>query len=270
MKNFKKIILLASAALLTFTSCNNDDDNGYSADDQNTVTLKYENYLDGIGSIELGSTTATSASGQQYQFETLKYIVSDVVLVKTDGTEFSYHFNDPDNGAYIVDQSEAVSTHNFVMSNIPAGDYQSIRFGLGISPEAYVLGQEEQATFWDEAGEKSMTWSWASGYKFVNFEGTYGDNLDGHFKYHIANMGNPEVSQTPNVYKVISLDFPQTAKVRNDVSPEIHIMADVSQFLNGITLDASNETAMNPALETSQQAAENLSNMFMVDHIHND
>lgn len=273
MKNLKKIILLASVALLTFTSCRRGDDPKFSSNDKNKVTLKFENFLANQGTITLNSTTVFSSSNQKYKFETMKYIVSNVVLIKEDGTEYKYHWNDPNNGAYIVDQAEATSTHNFVMNDIPAGNYKSIKFGLGISPEAWVLGKDGQATFWDYAKNNAMGWSWASGYKFVNFEGTYGENLEGHFRVHVGNIGNPTVSNTPNVYKEVSIDFPQTAKVRKDIAPQIHIMADVSQFLSGenaIVFDAENNEGMHPTKVLVQQVAENLSKMFSVHHIHND
>lgn len=273
MKNLTKNILLVSVLLLTFISCKRDEEPEFSADDKNNVTLKFENVLANQGTIALNSTTVTSSSNQKHQFETLKYIVSNVILVKTDGTEYAYELNNPDQGAYIVNQAEQGAWHNFVLKNIPAGNYKSVKFGLGISPEAYVLGKDGQATFWDDAKNNGMGWSWAAGYKFVNFEGVYGNNLDGHFKVHIGNIGNPTVSETPNVYKEVRLELPQTAKVRTDISPQIHIMADIAQFLSGtndIVLNTSNETAMHPNKPVVQQAAENLSQMFSVHHVHND
>lgn len=270
MKHY--IMMLGVALASTLVSCNRDQEPEINSNETNQVTLKFENIFNQQTMTGL-SGTYTSSSGQKHQFSKLKYIVSDVILTKTDGTEVKYHYSDPDQGAYIVDQEENSLTHNFVMENIPAGDYKTVRFGLGISPEAYVLGQDKQAKFWDKAKKSDMDWSWASGYKFVNFEGSYGDNLSEHFQIHIANMGDPAKSNTPNVYKIVSIDLPQTAKVRKNIAPKIHIMADINHFLSGqhkIELKPDNATAMHPKAQIIQQAADNLSKMFRVDHVHND
>lgn len=273
MKNLTLIVWAVMAVLFSLTSCNRDEHPDFSANDKNTLTLKFENIVEGVGPLVLNSTVLTSASGQKHKFKTLKYIISDVVLVKSDGTEYAYHFKNPDKGAYIVDQSESTATHNFDMSEIPAGDYTQVKFGIGISPEAFTLGQNGQAQFWDKAKASGMSWSWASGYKFVNFEGVYGENLDKNFQTHIGNIGNPSVSNTPNVYKVVTLNLPQTAKVRKNIAPKIHIMASVNKFLSGtnsVVLDDANAVAMHPSKNIVLQTSENISKMFGVDHVHND
>lgn len=269
----KKYIVFAYIAIILslVISCNRDEEPKIGANDKNSVTLKFENIFKGQAMYGL-SGVYTSSSSQKHKFSTLKYIVSDVVLIKSDGTEVKYHYQNPDKGAYIVDQSENAITHNFVLEDIPAGDYKQVKFGLGISPDAFILGQEKQALFWDKAKTNGMSWSWASGYKFVNFEGTYSDNLDKNFKIHIGNIGNPQQNDTPNVYQVITLKFPQVAKVRKAIAPQIHIMADINQFLSGknkVILSDNNANAMNPNKATVKETAENLSHMFSVDHIHN-
>lgn len=266
------IMLWATIASTVVVSCNRDSEPEIKTDTSNQVTLKFENKFKDQAMIGL-TGTYTSNSGQKHQFSALKYIISDVILVKTDGAEVKYHYADPDNGAYIVDQEEPTSTHNFILNKIPSGDYKAIKFGLGISPQAYILGQDKQAKFWDKAKKSGMDWSWGSGYKFVKFEGTYGNILDQYFKIHIGNIGDPSVSNTPNVYKTVSLALPQVTKVRGNIAPKIHIFADINQFLSGlhnISLDNSNAQGMHPAKDIVRQTAENLSQMFSVDHVHND
>lgn len=277
MKKFRNIILAFTVSSLALVSCNRDDEAEFSANDKNNLTLKFENTIDNVGSIVLGTTTITSTSGQKHNFGTLKYIVSNVVLVKTDGTEVKYNYDNPDKGAYIVDQSEATTTHNFVLADIPAGDYKQVRFGLGISPTAFALGQNGQAIFWDKAKTAGMSWSWASGYKFGRIEGNYGDTSgsapSSAYVFHSGNIGDPAVSNTPNVYKEITLTLPSNAKVRNNIAPQIHIMASMNKFLSGknkITLDATNANAMHPSKPFIAQGVENMAEMFYIDHVHND
>ncbi|GGP03888.1 hypothetical protein GCM10010992_14010 [Cloacibacterium rupense] len=279
MKKFRNIILALTVSSLALVSCNRDDEAEFSANDKNNLTLKFENTIDNVGTITVGQTVLTSSSGQKHTFTSLKYIVSNVVLIKTDGTEVKYNYDDPDKGAFIVDQATTATSSNFVLSDIPAGDYKQVRFGLGISPKAFTLGQAGQASFWDKAKASSMSWSWASGYKFANFEGNFGDTsgsapiVANKFQFHSGNIGDPTVSATPNVYKEITLTLPSNAKVRKNIAPQIHIMASINKFLSGknkIVLDDTNKIGMHPTKPLVAQGVENMTEMFYIDHVHND
>ena len=106
MKNLKKYLLLSAVAMSLF-SCNRDDSDDYSATDKNNVTVNFKNVIDGSGDITLGTTVVTSSSNQKHNFSTLKYIVSNFVLVKTDGSEVKYNFDNPDKGAFVISQTGA-------------------------------------------------------------------------------------------------------------------------------------------------------------------
>lgn len=272
MKNFIGRVSAALLCLMTIFSCERDRLPEIVTGQTNDLVLKFDNQIKAEGSLLLGTTVLTSSTGQLHRFRTLKYIISNVVLIKQDGTEVPYELNNPDKGAYIVDQAEPTTTHNFILKNIPAGDYKALKFGLGISPKAYLLGQEGQASFWDRAKALGMTWSWASGYKFVNLEGDYGADLASPFKVHLGNIGNPSASGTPDVYQEVSLSFPQLARVREEIAPQVHIIFSVDHFLSGhtpIRLDASNDNEHHPSKSIVQTTAGNLRSAFRVDHIHN-
>lgn len=269
MKNSIMAVLAGAALLL---SCNRDDQPVISSNDTSSVTLKFDNFVQNQGALIPEVTIMKDGAGNPYVCNELKYIISNVALIREDGTVYQYEYNNPDKGAYIVDQSVPEATHNFVMTGIPAGDYVKVRFGLGIAPEAFTLGQQGQAAFWDRAKAKGMTWTWASGYKFVKFEGNYSDGQK-NFTYHLGNMGNPAQSQTPNIYQEITLSLPQKALVRKSTAPKIHIMAAVDKFLNGndkVTLSEDNSNAIHPSSPVIQQIVKNSGTAFFVDHVHND
>lgn len=48
------------------------------------------------------------------------------------------------------------------LDSIPAGNYTQIKIGLGVSPDAYLLGLDHQGQFWAQASNAGMTWSWAA------------------------------------------------------------------------------------------------------------
>lgn len=274
MKLKIKNIAIALIAAFAITSCSKSDDNNMEGN--GNLTVNFENGFENQGGITIGSTFRTTTNNQVYNYTTLKYIISNVVLIKADGTEVKYNYNNPDKGAFIVNQADGLIEHPVALTDIPAGDYTKIKFGLGISPEAFTLGQAGQATFWTKAADAGMTWNWASGYRFIRLEGKYGATqatATTTFMHHFGNAGNPNANSTPNIYKEITLTLPTSAKVRTNVSPVVHIMADFTQHLDGatkITLDGTNSNAMSTSMQCVVDMVNNLSTMFTVEHVHND
>src|SRR5690606_6573871 len=108
----------------------------------------------------------------------LKYVISNIRLVKDDGTEIPYYVNDLDKGALVVDQAKAASLH-YVMTNVPKGTYTQIRFGLGVRADLNTLDQVRFPGFYAAAGahDTQMMWEWGTGYRFTKIEGFYDADL---------------------------------------------------------------------------------------------
>ncbi|WP_374329356.1 MbnP family protein [Soonwooa sp.] len=276
MKIYKFLSLLFTAiTLFSVSSCRNNDDDDVQDTTPGKLQVKFENGFNNLGQIVLGQTIQTSTNGQKHQFSTLKYIISNITLIDENGGEFKYHYNDPDKGAFIVDQSDADASGVVYLNltEIAKGNYKKIKFGLGISPQAYLLGQSGQGEFWQTAKTEGMAWSWAAGYIFTKLEGKYGASATNtEFMNHAGNMGDPNANGTPNLYREITLDLPTTARVSKDVTPSVHILADLNQYLSGqtpLTLDTANNMAMGSSVHLVN-VTENVSKMFKVDHVHND
>ncbi|PQA96635.1 hypothetical protein B0A70_04135 [Chryseobacterium piscicola] len=273
MYKFLSLFFIA-ISFLTFTSCRNNDEEDSSPEAKGKLQLKFENGFNNLGNIVLNQTTQTSSSGQKHQFSTLKYVISNISLIDENGNEFKYHENNPDKGAFIINQEKAVAGIVYVdLDEIPKNKYKKIKFGLGISQNAYLLGQNGQAEFWEKAKKESLTWSWAAGYIFVKLEGKYGaSSTNTEFMNHTGNMGNVAANNTPDLYREVTLDLPTTARVSATVKPSIHILADFNQYLSGETA-LSFSTANNMAMGSNQHlvnVTNNLTKMFKVDHVHND
>ncbi|MCD1118945.1 MbnP family protein [Chryseobacterium turcicum] len=275
MKIYKFLSLfLIAFTFLTFTSCRNNDDEDTSNETSGKLQLKFENGFNNLGDIVLNQTTQTSSSGQKHQFSTLKYIISNITLIDENGKEFKYNENNPDKGAFIINQANAAAGIVYVdLDGVPKNNYKKIKFGLGISQNAYLLGQNGQAEFWEKAKQESMTWSWAAGYIFVKLEGKYGtSSANTEFMNHTGNMGNVIANNTPDLYREVMLDFPTTARVSASIKPSIHILADLNQYLSGVTplsLSTTNDMAMG-SNQHLVNVTNNLAKMFKVDHVHND
>lgn len=275
MKIYKFLSSLFIAfTFFAFTSCRNNDEDDVSPDTKGNLQLKFENGFNNLGDIVLGQTTQTSSNGQKYQFSALKYVISNITLIDENGKAFKYHDNDPDQGAFIIDQAEAVAGINYInLTEIPKNNYRKVRIGLGISQEAYLLGQDGQGIFWQKAKTEGMAWSWAAGYIFTKLEGRYGTSSPtNEFMNHCGNMGNTSANNTPDLYREITLDLPTAARVSKDITPSVHILADLNQYLSGETalmLDSSNDMAMG-SNQHLVKVTGNLAKMFKVDHVHND
>ncbi|WP_426275628.1 MbnP family protein [Chryseobacterium sp. S-02] len=275
MKIYKFLSLSFIAfTLFTFFSCRNSDDDDSSTETKGNLQLKFENGFDNLGDIVLNQTTQTSSQGQKHRFSNIKYVISNISLIDESGNEFKYYENNPDKGAFIIDQSDAVSGIVYVnLNEIPENNYKKVKFGLGISQNAYLLGQGGQAEFWNKAKQKGMSWSWAAGYVFVKLEGKYGTNFpDTEFMNHTGNMGNVTANGTPDLYREITLNLPTTARVTGHITPSIHILADFNQYLSGETplvLNSANDMMMGSS-QHLVNITDNLTKMFKADHVHND
>ncbi|MDX8569642.1 hypothetical protein OZ668_16710 [Elizabethkingia sp. HX XZB] len=275
MKIYKLLSsLFIGITLFIVSSCRNTDSTETEDTTPGNLQIKFENGFNNLGDIVLGQTAQTSSNGQKHNFTTLKYIVSNIVLIDESGKEFKYNYNNPDKGAFIVDQTEAKAGIVYIdLADIPRNNYKKIRFGLGISQSAYLLGQDGQGIFWQKAKAAGMAWSWAAGYIFTKLEGNYGSATpDTKFMNHCGNMGNTSANNTADLYREITLELPMTARVTKNIKPSIHILADLNQYLSGqasLSLNKDNEMAMgsNPHLVN---VTNNLTKMFRVDHVHND
>lgn len=275
MKTYKFLSLFFIAfSLFTLSSCQNSDDDDSQDTSTGNLQIKFENGFNNLGDIVLNQTVQISAEGQKHNFSALKYVISNISLIDEGGNEFKYNENNPDKGAFIIDQADAVAGVVYLdLNGIPKNNYKKVRFGLGISQKAYLLGQDGQAEFWTKAKQKGMSWSWAAGYVFVKLEGKYGTaSPDTEFMNHTGNMGNVTANSTPDLYREITLNLPTTARVTSQIKPSIHILADLNQFLSGSkTLSLTTENNM--MMGSSQHLVDvtnNLTAMFKVDHVHND
>lgn len=271
MKNLKKYLAI-SVLSLAFTSCSNDDN-----PTANNVTLSFKNTFQDT-EIVLGDATSSSATintseaGQVHHFSELKYVISNIRLVKADGTEIPYNINDLDNGATIVNQSNP-ATLNYVLSNIPSGEYSQIKFGLGVRSDLNTLDQVSFPNFYNAAGanDTAMMWEWGTGYRFTKIEGFYDtDNkeMSIHTGSTVEGTNGDESTYTQGVdaYRDIVLNLPTHAVVGSS-APKIVIKADFDKLLSGNTntITLTTGTGMNdnatPNVHTADQMVQFVDNL---------
>lgn len=259
MKNiFKKIVAIATLSLL-IVSCEKDEE---IISGTGSLKLEFDNAF-GNNDLILNTQSNTSSNNEVLKVSKLKYIISNIVLTKEDGTTFTY----PKSESYfIVDEATAASLIA-ELENVPAGNYTKVKFGIGVDKAQWELGATGQGDLLTNAQEAGMMWSWTAGYKFVNFEGTFTSSTittDTSFKIHNGQSG------ANYNYAEVTLNLPTKALVRTNITPEVHIISDVSKIVDGTNKIILSEGATIMGGAKLPLITANLTEMFTVDHIHND
>jgi len=173
-----KRILLYFMLAFAFGACTDDtlNDATLSFD----LDFKWENQ-----SFSLDQNYVHSVTGEELEFQTLKFYLSNVALERTDGSwwEASEQY-------FLIDAASSNSIPE--VKGIPAGTYKGIRFMIGVDSTRNVSGAQEGAL----AVSNEMFWNWNTGYIFMKAEGV--ETSAGSFSYHLGgftglNAANPMV-----------------------------------------------------------------------------
>lgn len=253
----------------SFNACkddNHDDITGFGE-----VEIEFDHRA-GDDALVLGSEY-TNAAGEKLKFTTFDYYVSNLVLVKSDGTEYVV----PKDDSYFLIKHDEPTSRAVKISNIPAGDYTGLKFVIGVDSAKSVSPISERTGVLDPAGAASgMYWSWNAGYIFVKVEGTSpaapvdpgsGENI---FQYHTGLFGGYD-SPTLNNLKTVSMTVPdEAAKVRQgEEAPHFHLFVDVLEMFKSPTVLSIAANPYSHAGPFSKTVADNYADMFLIDHVHN-
>lgn len=287
MKSLKKYLFLPFAVSAVM-SCSNGDDNPVA----NNITLHFNNTFKNE-TIVLGDASSSeateniSAEGQVHRFSELKYVISNIRLLKADGTEIPYNINDLDNGATVINQAKP-QTLDYVLTNIPVGEYKQIKFGLGVKDGLNDLDQVRFPNFYAEAGENDteMMWEWGTGYRFTKIEGFYDTDhkeLSIHTGSTVTEDDEGAYVQGVDAYRDITLDLPTHAVVGGN-APKITINADFDKLLSGKSntiILVAGDNATTPSYHSGMEnmidfvdnlggdGSNDISGMFSIEYIEN-
>jgi len=264
MKNLLKNTLAVLAISALLASCNDDNTILSNTSGNGNLDIEFDNSYAG-NELELNAANTATSNNEILNISAVKYFISNIVLTDENGATFSYP---KANGYFIVDESDesSVVLH---LENIPAANYSKIRFGIGVDPE--MAASAEQAGLIALAQNGRLYDN--SDYAFLS--------LKGNFTSPAVSPQNPfeiQVRQTTtaaNNYHEVTLDLPQKALVRTEITPEIHVVADLSKIIDGthkVKLSdhvEAGEVHISEG-ETIDNIALNLPEIFTVAHVHND
>lgn len=134
-------------------------------------------------SLKLDSLSGQNAAGETWSVTRLSYFVSGVSLQRADGTWLEC----PDTLAWL---NPAAKQDGLTANEIPPGDYQTLRFHVGLDPTQNASNPASHAPEHPlNPNLNGLHWSWLGGYIFLALEGRFQSSTDPSlqgYAYHLA------------------------------------------------------------------------------------
>ncbi|MFN2261111.1 MAG: MbnP family protein [Psychroflexus sp.] len=232
--------------ILILTSCSNDDD--FTVE----LNLNFEHHVDGQNLV-FNEVNYENNSEEFYAISELKYIISNIQFQNKNGEWFTYTVEN----SYFLINAEVEESLTVNLSNIPNGNYQKIRFGIGVDQSNYPLNGVNN--FVPTAEDNDMLWSWSAGYIFLKFEGEYHliePVAPENFLYHVGSHG-----QNLDNYRTVNLPI----DLNLDSDSQIDISADVSKIFDAthqMSLQQKDDIQIDP--ENAPKIMDNAIQMFQI------
>ncbi|WP_221394499.1 MbnP family protein [Dyadobacter sp. NIV53] len=270
---FSSIYLFLSLIALSFvlTSCNDDNDPVVDPATTGSLRIEFDNIV-GDRDLVLNTGTYKNAANQPFTVTKLNYYVSNIKLLMANGSSFVV----PQDSSYFLIREADAESQEVTINNVPSGEYTGVEFMIGVDSLRSVADASKRKGILDTGSgptnEEAMYWDWNPGYIFLKIEGTSDSttSANGKYYYHIGGFGG-RTEKTINNLRTAKVDFGgKKAIVTPELSPEVHLMADVLKIFSGSTqLSISKYTSV-MFEDYSKNIADNYVNMFTLDHIHAD
>lgn len=231
----KNTILALASLILIGTSCKKTDDPMDNKTDMVNTEVSFifkQKYNDNeVLTSDLASTQYTNAKGNVHTISKLQYLVSNITLHKTDGSEV-------DLGGYnFVDIDKPLTRFYTPGVAIPEGKYTGISMTFGFDEE-----DNQDGAYTDL---NAASWSWpmmiGGGYHFLKFEGMFVDNsgtMKG-FAYHngtASKMENGTRTNEANHFRVRLWDYNGGFEVKEGERLNVDIDMNIEEWFQNPVL----------------------------------
>jgi hypothetical protein len=244
------IILFISALVLSLGACKEKEPTAVPQPKAGSVTIAVKHHVDGKDLVT-ESIEYTNEAGNEYAVDVLMHYLSNFELRNTNGNWHKINL-------YKLVNIKKPSSTTFDLTNIPFGEYDSIRFYLGVdSTTNYAI---------DNSGDLDpalgLFWPWNTGYIFYMFEGRFKKGQNNFpFAYHIGDMSNLITKQflLPNVIKINQSSLSQRITLKMELS-EI--------FKSPHTIDLNEVPLVSHTFdqpELTKKLRENIEDMFSIE-----
>lgn len=172
---------IAFLSLMLLFGC---EDNGTISEppiENVTLPVKMNHYF-GDKSVDPEVSIHTNSSGNEVKFTKLHYLLTDFVLINSEGEEVKV-----DSSSAYINMTEGLV--DFTLPNIPVGNYKEIKFLLGVdSTTNHQNPNSFPATSPLNPIINNLYWNWMDGFIFCSVEGFHykDEQLKGSFAYHVG------------------------------------------------------------------------------------
>ncbi|MEZ5046629.1 MAG: MbnP family protein [Chitinophagaceae bacterium] len=177
----KYYILFSVVFFSLFIACKKPTDKTLKSAD---VILKFTNVANGKAIVK-DQMDYSNAFGSTFSISLLKYYVTNVVLVKDDGSEHKVANYD------LIDAFDPAQFSTVDLADVPGGNYKTIRFYLGVDKSRNHNGAQDG----DLDPINNMIWTWNTGYLFFKHEGSFKD-INGATQMLQYHLGTDEALNT--------------------------------------------------------------------------
>ena len=262
---FRPFAFLFLSAALALSSCKKDPETvAEPAPDTGTLNIHFDSRRS-LTEDFVVNKMYLNANQDSVSLSTFKYFISNVTLVREDGSTYA----EP-NSYHLIQAGNSSAKEQFLIHDVPAGNYTKIRFSVGVDAEH---NSSTATQVGDLGADHDMTWDWNTGYMFVFTMG----------KYYKAGAANPYPDFMYTIgknqhYRTVELAFPsghELTRIDKANNPKMHLHANILDIFgaqNGtgkVDVKANPFVAGDPQHNTvAEKIADNYASMFRIDHIH--
>jgi hypothetical protein len=197
--------------------------------------------------------TFTDNTGRKFKLSDCRYYISNIVLIKNDGTEL------PITGKVILANA---NNNDYEIGTVPVGSYKGFRFMMGLDSAT----NHSDPTTYPSTNPLSLQtqpihWSWNSGYIFMMVEGLVDTSLAANgtpnfdFFYHVG---------LDNMKRTIDLST-SAFTVSGNGENEIGLLFDLRKVLNNVDMRTENETHSMDNMPLATKIANNWQSAFSLE-----
>lgn len=203
--------------------------------------------------------------GQRYTVEVFRMYVSDLTLIREDGTDTLIA------ETLLLDfaEDEIKKTEHgeglFEQFIVPTGNYSGVRFGIGVPESRNGLDPTDYPSDHPLSVSQGGHWSWTTGYKFIQMDGRIDSSASGTGP---LDLGIAYHTGTNDLYRTISYtDTEHAFEVKNETETQFELELDINRmfYADGDTIDMAEQfiTHTTPVGSASFKLAESITDKLI-------
>ena len=260
---YSTLALIISAAL--YLSCSHDHDHGKQHQEDLTIMF---HAVSGETHLRCGEPFSLEEGTEpSFYLKDLRLFIHDVELKSTSENWTPFTFLDDDewsdgtvtlldyeDGTANCDEGGGLLMNHQIRGSLPHGDYQSIRFRVGVPP---LLNHNDVTTAENPLNTSAMFWVWQRGYKFMRLEMIEDvDDVVKPWLFHLGSTGcESDAPTSPPDAPCKKMNSPWITIENFDLHTQ-HVALDLRGLLANIDIDLNTEETPSGCMSMPSEVVE--------------